>query len=119
MVHVALQRVLLLLGGYVLGLQRGADGFRGALELALDLVDPALQLEHVRIVRLVGLQLVLVLAQQLGALLAKALDRRVRQDLWGAEIHVLGGAPTLLRPDAIGLGGREGGVEGAQIGRVQ
>ncbi len=118
--HVGLQGVLLLLRGQILGLQRGADGVGGGLQLPVDLVELALQLTHVRIVGLVGLQLVFVLPLQLGPLLPQRLDGGVRQDVGGGEVGgVLGGAPALLGLDPGGLGGGQGRVELTEVGRVQ
>ena len=96
-VDLALQRADLRGRGVVLGAQRAADGVGRRRQLLVDVVDLGLQLQHVRIVRLVDLQLVLVLRLQLGALLAQGLHRRVGEDLRRGEAgRVLGRPPALL-----------------------
>ena len=104
----------------MVGFQRGTDVAHLGLDLQVDLTDLAGQALHVRVVRLVGGQAVLVLGAQLCALLAQALDQRAGHHL--RQPQAIAGAGLL--PDGFGLdplllGRGQGTVELAQVLRRQ
>ena len=78
LVHLRLRRV-------ILGPQRTADGLRRRRELLGDVIELLLQLHHVRIVRLIDLQLLVVLDGELDLVLPQLLDGRVAQQIGRGE----------------------------------
>ena len=109
------QHVLARLGGIVLGADGGAHGGALLFDLALDLVDLALQRDHGRVLGLVGLQLLLVLGVELGALLVERVEDGVGDGAGGQAAAAADLAPGGLGGDALVLGGGQGGVERPQV----
>ncbi len=116
-IDLRIERPFLFLSGLVLGLQRSPYSFNGLVKLTRSFVDLTLEINHVRVVRLVGLELVLVLAEQLSPLLPEGLHRRICEDVGRPHaLGALGRTPALFCLDQIGLGGGEVRIESAEIG---
>jgi len=115
--HLLGQQLLLLLHGQELSLDGGLDVADLGRNLALDLIDLALELLHQREARLVKAQLVLIVGQQLAAGLLQALDDRGFAN-FAQQHHAargLGLAPTRLGLDAVLARLRQRRVQRTQI----
>ena len=113
--QLALEQLLLGHGRVEFGAHRTPDAGDLGADLPVHFVDLALEPLHVRIVRLEHLQLLLVLALQVGTLAAQGRHQRgghqvLRQAVVGLQLR-----PARLGADALGLGFGQGGVDRAQV----
>ena len=102
--------------GAVGALQRGLDRFHLDGELAINLLDLVLDLDHHRVSWLERLQFFLIVCDQRIALHAQSADRGAAQELRQIDrVGVFDLLPELLVFDALGDERRQRGIRGRQI----